>query len=68
MKNVGYWTIDFKIVVNNNEVSFDELSDSSREDIIEKIRDGYTGGEIDEEMLEQGQEVFTPLATYRKEV
>ena len=49
MEKVGYWNIDFKIVVNNNEVSFDELSDSSREDIIEKIRDGYTGGEINEE-------------------
>lgn len=49
MKNVGYWTIKFKIVVNNNEVSFDELSDTTREEIIEKIRDGYKGGEINEE-------------------
>ena len=49
MKNVGYWNIDFKIVVNNNEVSFDELSDTTREEIIESIRDGYKGGEINEE-------------------
>ena len=49
MKIQGYWSIEFKIVVNGEEATFEDLSEETKAEIIEKITDGYKGGEINEE-------------------
>jgi translation elongation factor EF-1beta len=50
MKREGYWLADIKVMLNDNEIAFDELSEETKAEIAEKIIDGYCSGEIQEEI------------------
>lgn len=49
MKKQGYWSVELKIMINGEEATFEDLSEETKAEIIEKITDGYKGGEINEE-------------------
>ena len=52
-KKEGFWQIELTIEVNGKQVGIEELAEETRKDIAEKILDGYTGGEIQEEIEEE---------------
>lgn len=52
-KREGFWQIELEIEVDGKQVGIDELTEETRKDIVEKILDGYTGGEIQEEIEEE---------------
>ena len=45
----GRWEIDFEIVVDGKQVQFQDLNDSTQEQVLFLIRNGFTNGEIIEE-------------------
>lgn len=49
MAKLGTWEVNFSIVLDGDEIEFDDLEENSREHILELIRAGYTNGEIVEE-------------------
>lgn len=50
MQKRGFWQVDLKIMINNEEVTIDELTEDTKKQIAEKIIDGYCGGEIEEDI------------------
>lgn len=49
MNKQGYWSIEFKIELNGEEATIEDLSEETKSEIAEKIIEGYSGGEINEE-------------------
>lgn len=49
MKKQGYWSVEFKIELNGEEATIEDLSEETKAEIAEKIIEGYSGGEINEE-------------------
>lgn len=45
----GWWRGKVVCTLNGEEVDFDDLSEESRDHIVEQIRKGYVEGEIVEE-------------------
>ena len=56
MMKTGWWSVDFTLTLDGEEVSFDELSDNSRQHIIDCLKEGYEQGELIEEDEEGEQE------------
>jgi hypothetical protein len=54
---LGWWRGKISCTLNGAEIDFNDLSESSRDHIIEKMREGYVEGQIVEEGLEEGGEV-----------
>jgi len=46
---LGWWEVNFDLKLEGEDVSFDDLSDNTREHIIRCISEGYTSGEIVED-------------------
>ena len=49
MMKTGWWSVDFTLTLEGEEVRFDDLSDNSRQHIIDCLKEGYEQGELIEE-------------------
>jgi hypothetical protein len=45
----GWWKINFELTLEGKQIQFEDLSETTQDHIIRKIREGYTQGEIVEE-------------------
>ena len=49
MTKTGWWSVDFDITLEGEEVRFEDLDEFSQEHILRNISEGYTNGEVVEE-------------------
>lgn len=49
MKKQGYWSVELKIMINGEEATIEDVSEETKAEIAEKIIEGYSGYEINEE-------------------
>jgi hypothetical protein len=49
MTKTGWWSVDFNITLEGENVRFEDLDECSQEYILRKISEGYTNGEVVEE-------------------
>lgn len=49
MEKYGWWSVNFDLTLEGEEVRFSDLSEATQEHIADMIKEGYYGGEIVEE-------------------
>lgn len=49
MTKTGWWSVDFDITLEGENIRFEDLDECSQEHILRKIFEGYTNGEVVEE-------------------
>ena len=49
MTKTGWWSVNFTITLEREDVPFEDLSEASQEHILEMIKNGYGQGEVVEE-------------------
>ena len=49
MMKSGWWSVDFTITLDGEEIDFSELSEMSQEYILKLVSEGYESGEVSEE-------------------
>lgn len=49
MTKSGWWSVDFDLTLDGEDVRFSDLSETTQEHIAEAIKEGYCCGEIIEE-------------------
>ena len=49
MMKSGWWSVDFTITLDGEEIDFSELSEMSQEYILKLVSEGYESGEVYEE-------------------
>ena len=49
MTKTGWWSVNFDITLEGEEVKFEDLDECSQEHILHLIADGYKSGEVVEE-------------------
>jgi len=57
---IGWWKVNFELTLEGEEVRFDDLSDNTREHIIQCLKEGYIEGEIVEEIEDEDEEETDP--------
>jgi hypothetical protein len=43
---IGSWYVKFELVLDGEDVRWEDLDESSQEHIVECIKEGYTSGEL----------------------
>lgn len=46
MMKTGYWSVNFELTMEGEEVRWDDLDEATQEHIAECIKEGYISGEI----------------------
>ena len=50
-QKVGWWKVSFEITLDGQDVLFDDLSEVTQEHIINCLKDGYTQGQVIEDVV-----------------
>lgn len=56
MMKSGWWSVDFTITLDGEEIDFSELSEMSQEHILKLVSEGYESGEVSEEWDDEEDE------------
>ena len=49
----GWWKVSFDITLNGEEIRFEDLSETSQEHILDRIKEGYSQGEVVESIEDE---------------
>lgn len=52
MMKTGWWHVNFELTLEGEEVRWDDLSEATQDHILDMIREGFSSGEIVEEIDE----------------
>lgn len=56
MMKTGWWSVNFELTLDGEEVFWDDLDEATQEHIVECVRDGYECGEIVMETDDEDEE------------